>query len=249
MREPSGSLTTAVNTANKATVISEQDGSRAAIINAADQSAAIDKDIIRSRNSALDRQLHDSLLYSSDVLKDGNCFFRALSMSMCGHQNEHIKLRQRVANFIVSKSDLSSTADRVALRQHAAEVMKGGTWVGEDVIVEMANCLQREIRVYMCVSASGRSPRSYLPVPTVEQSLPPLSIAFYEPGHYQCVLKRPAHQTVTRNALTSQASDASTALSFIVPPSAVASSPGSAHAPFLNPSTSHSAAGNTQTLA
>ena len=65
--------------------------------------------------------------------------------------------------------------------------MKGGTWVGEDVILAMAECLERQILVFMYVDGNGSSPEIFSPS-TDSTKKAPLRIAFYKPGHYRSVI-------------------------------------------------------------
>ena len=100
----------------------------------------------------------------ANVEGDENCFFRALSLCiiMVDHQRNHIALRQVAAKYITSCVTCSSSADYVALSKHAADVMKGDTWVGEGVILAMAECLERQIYVFVYVDGNGSSPKIYV---------------------------------------------------------------------------------------
>lgn len=64
-------------------------------------------------------------LRSVDVIEDGNRFFRALSLNMYGNQNSHMTLRHSMAKNISSQSAGITPEDLLALRQHAADVMRG----------------------------------------------------------------------------------------------------------------------------
>ena len=46
------------------------------------------------RNAALDKQLDDGQLISTDVKGDGNCFYRAVSLSINGHLDGRVDLRR-----------------------------------------------------------------------------------------------------------------------------------------------------------
>ena len=95
-------------------------------------------------------------------------------------------LRQSVAKYIASQVDSSSSSDHVALRKRASDIMKGGTWAGEDIILYAVDYLQREIYVFMYIDTNGTSSKIYSPSsgPTKDTLL---LIAFYEPGHYMSV--------------------------------------------------------------
>ena len=119
------------------------------------------------------------------MVGDGNCFYRAVSVSLYGDQNNYSTLRKSIANFIVSMQTGTSFADFESLRQLAANVSKDGTWAGEDVIVVTANYLQRQIHVYF--ASVTASPLKYSPQLATLPSTLPILIAFYEPGHYRAV--------------------------------------------------------------
>ena len=162
-------------------------GSYATVISATDKATVLDEATVLCRNSSLNKQLSDKHLRSVNVEGDRNCFFWALSLCMVGYQRNHIALRQAAAKYIASCVTCSSSADYVALRKHAADVMKGGTWVGEDVILAMAECLERQMHVFMYVDSNGSSPKIYsLSTDSTKQA--PLRIALYEPGHYRSVV-------------------------------------------------------------
>ena len=114
---------------------------------------------------------------------DGNCFFRALSVSMYGNQNEYGALRAGVARFISTQSQSAALTpyDRDALRQRAAYISSNGTWAAEDIILATANNLQ--LAIHVCFAASGTSPMIYSPSLS-KPSLSPLMLAYFEPGHY-----------------------------------------------------------------
>ena len=73
-----------------------------------------------------------------------------------------------------------------------------------DIIVAMANCLRRDICVYMYVGVGGTSPNVYSPHLADGEQLrgPPVLVAFNEPGHYRYVSKRPSISIITASATT-----------------------------------------------
>ena len=115
---------------------------------------------------------------------DGNCFFRALSYCLYRDQRQHTTLRASVASYVSRQANVASPEDKDSLRKRAAEVAKDGVWPGEDILLASANFLHQTIRVYLAHGVS--SPISYSPSTT--SSKPPLSIAFFEPGHYKAVV-------------------------------------------------------------
>ena len=157
------------------------------------------------RNAALEKHLDDDQLISTDVKGDGSCFYWAVSLSINGHPDGHVDLRRAVANYFVSQSNSSSSPeDVIAVRQYAAEILREDKWAGEDIIMAMANCLRRDICVYMYVGVGGTSPNVYSPHLADGEQLrgPPVLVAFYEPGHYRYVSKRPSISIIPASATT-----------------------------------------------
>ena len=134
------------------------------------------------------KQLSDKHLRPIDVVGDGNCLFRAISMSVNGSQSEHGELRKAIANHMLDKSPAIfdtgglSPSDVVNLRNHAHSLLRNGEWGGEEVLVTAADFLQRNIMVY---SIAGM-PIEYSPV-TGLGCHQPISLALYEPGHYHSI--------------------------------------------------------------
>ena len=157
-----------------------------AFVNAAAQASFIDPAEIQSRNDALNTQLHNKKLGTIDVVGDGNCFFRALSVSLHGHQCCHVLLRATIAHHVDEEANLFASSDnRVALDQLAIYISKDGFWAGEDVIYATAKALSRSIHVYFAVNS--HSPLKYTPASIQVDMQSPLLLAFYDPRHYRAV--------------------------------------------------------------
>ena len=166
----------------------------AAIISAASTSAEITEDDIRARNENVMFQLSIRHLQAVEVCGDGNCFFRALSVCLHGHQENHSSLRKLVASHVSKQSDAAHPADRAALRRRAQEVAADKFWPGEDIVLAASDYLQRPILVYVAHNTS--SPIQYLPSSSIN-TLSAISVAFLEPGHYVAVTSVPnAHHSI-----------------------------------------------------
>jgi OTU-like cysteine protease len=140
-------------------------------------------------------QLSIRHLQAVDVCGDGNCFFRALSVCIHGHQDNHSSLRKLIASYVSKQSDAVHPADRAALRRRAQEVAADKFWPGEDIVLAASDCLQRPILVYVAHNTS--SPIQYLPSSSIN-TLPAISIAFLEPGHYVAVTSAPnVHHSIS----------------------------------------------------
>ena len=154
--------------------------------------------LLFSRECSLERHLQSKQLYTVNVAGDGNCFFRAISVALYDRQKEHSAFRTSVSERVFSKA----TTD--VQKQFAMNILKDGTWVCGNRISTTASYLQRQMQVYFASDVS--SPLVYKS--SFSRNLPklvPVHMAFYEPGHYRCVLHRSESsssisQGVARNA-------------------------------------------------
>ena len=139
---------------------------------------------IQVRNINIDVQLRKKNLYSINVRGDDNYFFRAVSVFLYNSENHHADLRRAVAESIISSShDSISTEDATACHLRADYISQDGNWVGEDIIPDAAEYLKRDIHVFVVFASI--SPLVYSSSSSV---LPPVILAFYEPGQYKSVL-------------------------------------------------------------
>jgi hypothetical protein len=158
------------------------------IFQAVNDSADISQDICNTRNAALHLQLQRKHLKLVNVQGDGNCLFRAMSVNLCGHENQHGELRCAVASHMPKCKPLRNLSDNDAdslrkCQQRADAMRQDKIWAGEDVILAAADYLQRDIHVF--IAAEQASPLVYS---TGVTALPPVRIVFTEPGHYQAVV-------------------------------------------------------------
>ena len=147
------------------------------------------------------KQLADGGLRAIDVIGDGNCYFRALSFCLFGHEQGHMMLRKtivdqlfRAGNMLGGVAITCEELQKDDVRKQVAKLKEDGSWVGEDMILASAAHLQREIHVYVAMdgkTAAQNSPRIYsAPPSTAPVGSLPLLLAYYEPGHYRAVVKR-----------------------------------------------------------
>ena len=129
-----------------------------------------------------------------DVIGDGNCLFRSLSVCLYNTENEHIKLRQSVIDHILQldangKALLGVSIDVAdpSVRQQFAKLRLLGTWAGEDIILTAAAFLQRPIHIYNYASKGNSTPLIYFPPASQVTSLSPICLAYYLPGHNRAV--------------------------------------------------------------
>jgi OTU-like cysteine protease len=164
-----------------------------AIIDAANEPTAIPQSVIMSRNTSLDSQLRNKGLHTTEVISDGNCFFRSVSVSLYGSQLRHTELRKSVAEHVllnyehIFASAGVTSGDGEAARKCAESISKDGTWAAEDAILATADYLQRDIIIF--VSPSKISPLTYT-ANCISPKQQPIAAAFYEPGHYRPVFEK-----------------------------------------------------------
>jgi hypothetical protein len=151
---------------------------------------------IQHRNSSVEKQLADNYLYSIDVVGDGNCFFRALSLSLHGSQSLHAQLRKAIALHLRDNTTAvfgpSLSDDLCAVRDCVNSLLTNGSWAGEEAIVTAADYLQREIQIY--TSFGTTSPLIYSPA-SCAPCHPPIALAFFEPGHYRLVADQSTYRS------------------------------------------------------
>ena len=67
----------------------------------------------RTRNSDLGRQLANRGLASVNVRGDGNCFFRAISMSLYGREGDHCTVRDSILTHLENNSHILDSLFRL----------------------------------------------------------------------------------------------------------------------------------------
>ena len=82
----------------------------------------------------------------NNVLGDGNCAFRALSVAMDGDTNRHEEIRTQTANLMQQQTG------EIAIR--GQEIENVGTWVGLETLYWAHQALQRNI--FVIIELNGR---------------------------------------------------------------------------------------------
>ena len=94
------------------------------MLDAVKKPASLDAATIKQRNDSVNKQLYDKKLYSTDVVGDGNCLFRAISQSVFSSQSKHSELRINIVHHLLNKFDIIfdtgslSHADFCTLKTH-----------------------------------------------------------------------------------------------------------------------------------
>jgi hypothetical protein len=158
---------------------------------------------IEKRNTAVDRLLADSGFTALNVLGDGNCYFRAVSVNLHKTEDEHLNLRKSIVNHVFQLAESGKTLPGISMDISDASVCKqlnslgkAGTWAGEEMIMATADYLRRPVHIFTFSSVANSSPLEYT-APQCDTSLPPVRLAFYFPGHYKAVLGLSSQPTLT----------------------------------------------------
>ena len=88
-------------------------------------------------------------MYVIDFAKDGNSFFRVLSVTLHGNQDRHASLQVCITKYITEQAETALPADKAALLQSAVDIATDGVWAGDDLIRATVDCLQRSIQLFL----------------------------------------------------------------------------------------------------
>ena len=161
----------------------------AAMFIAADQSASISPQDIAMRNASVDKQLTSRQMASVDVIGDGNCLFCSVVACLYGDQLRHAQLRAAIVLLMKSRVEAGCqlSGDTAAARRRIGKIATGDNWVREDVILAIADYLQRQICVFF--ASDTALPLTNLPTASDTYDIvnDRIRIAFYEPGHFRAV--------------------------------------------------------------
>ena len=103
------------------------------------------------------------------------------------------------------EAECQLTGDAATARRRLNEIATNGNWVSEDVILAMADYLQRQKCIFF--SSNMASPLTYLPTTsdTCNVVNDPIRIAFYKPGHFRVVASKicskPTASSATMDAI------------------------------------------------
>ncbi len=146
------------------------------------------------RNSLVDRHLATSNLRTVDVISDGNCYYRAVSVNLYGDEAQHCRLRLAIADHALQLADagedllgVSSCNIDASTRRQIENMRIERTWAGEEAIVSTASYLRRPVHIYTYASNCDLLPLMYSH-PKCDDGAIPIRLAFYLPGHYRAVV-------------------------------------------------------------
>ena len=102
------------------------------------------------RHAKLNQQLQEIRLKAVDVSSDGNCFFRAASCALCGHEGVYLQLRETVTTDLEQNDciiyDLTDTSPEDGqFVKNVQSLHMDGFAVGQDAIMALDNVLKRAV--------------------------------------------------------------------------------------------------------
>ena len=85
----------------------------------------------------------------TDIEKDGNCLFRAVSHQLYGNQNAHMIIRQKCCEYIQKEREFfSNYAFDESLEKRLTRMNKEGTWADNLEIQALSEIYQTTIEIY-----------------------------------------------------------------------------------------------------
>ena len=155
------------------------------MLNASANTVTLDSAEVKRRNAVINGQLRAEGLRAVDVIGNGNCYFRAISVCLYNNESGHLELRKSIVNHIIELASagdalpgISMDVEDPSVRKGLDNMMQSGTWAGKDMIAATAAFLRRPVHVYTFTSVLGASPLIY-PSP-VQQALDvhPIRVVF-----------------------------------------------------------------------
>ena len=108
-------------------------------------------------------------------------------------------------NEVKMEAECQLTGDAATARRRIDEIATEGNWVGEDVILAMADYLQRQICVFFASDTASSLTYSPTAFDTCSVVNDLICIAFYEPGHFRAVASqicsKPTASSATMDAI------------------------------------------------
>ncbi len=142
---------------------------------------------MKQRNDILYSKIISEGLSPIDVVPDGNCFYRAISLLTTGNENNHAKVRQSIADLIEQGGEVLNGiifSDDVEFDEYISALRSDGNYkyVGEETAIAAAEIYKRDVYIYSALMP----PQPYQPMSS-PASFHPIKLAFYEPNHYMAL--------------------------------------------------------------
>ena len=87
------------------------------------------------------------------IKRDGNCFFRAISFSVCNHENRHAQFREKICGHALENGDILKSVlrdgdDSTNSYMTRTKMNKSGTWASEVEIFTASHLLKCNIYIF-----------------------------------------------------------------------------------------------------
>ncbi|KAG8043880.1 hypothetical protein GUJ93_ZPchr0458g22816 [Zizania palustris] len=122
-----------------------------------------------------------------EVTADGNCFFRAMSDQLEGNEEEHMKYRAMVVQYIKEhRVDFEPfIEDEVPFEKYCDSMLKDGTWAGHMELQAASLLTRRNICIHML-----NSPRWYINNFSGPEATSMVHLSYHHGEHYNSVRLR-----------------------------------------------------------
>ncbi|CAN6250601.1 unnamed protein product [Urochloa humidicola] len=122
-----------------------------------------------------------------EVNADGNCFFRAMGDQLEGSEEEHMKYRAMVVDYIVKhREDFEPfIEDEVPFEEYCDSMLKDGTWAGHMELQAASLLTRRNICIHML-----NSPRWYINNFSGREATNMIHLSYHHGEHYNSVRLR-----------------------------------------------------------
>uniref|UniRef100_A0ACD5YZX2 Uncharacterized protein n=1 Tax=Avena sativa TaxID=4498 RepID=A0ACD5YZX2_AVESA len=119
-----------------------------------------------------------------EVTADGNCFFRAMGDQLEGDEEQHMKYREMVVQYIVQHREEFEPfiEDEVPFDEYCASMMKDGTWAGNMELQAASLVTSRNICIHML-----NSPRWYINNFSGREASNMVHLSYHHGEHYNSV--------------------------------------------------------------
>ncbi|ONM12339.1 SEC-C motif-containing protein / OTU-like cysteine protease family protein [Zea mays] len=147
-----------------------------------------DKKLGKKGDMAEFRAQLDSLgLKIVQVTADGNCFFRAMGDQLEGDEEEHMKYRDMVVDYIVKHREEFEPfiEDEVPFEEYCNSMLKDGTWAGHMELQAASLLTRRNICIHML-----NSPRWYINNFSGREATNMVHLSYHHGEHYNSVRLR-----------------------------------------------------------
>ncbi|KAL6844393.1 hypothetical protein ACP4OV_026066 [Aristida adscensionis] len=122
-----------------------------------------------------------------EVTSDGNCFFRAMGDQLEGSEEEHMKYRAMVVEYIVKHREEFEPfiEDEVPFDEYCDSMLKDGTWAGHMELQAASLVTRRNICIHML-----NSPRWYINNFSGREATNMVHLSYHDGEHYNSVRLR-----------------------------------------------------------